>query len=719
MRHFIKPLFLAIVFSLGVSRLMADTVPEIVLTPSASTIEKGQTLQLLTTVSTGSVNQNYLSYYSSDENVATVTSGGVVLAHDTGIVVITVQHDSIATISATSVVTVINSQPQFVVMVSENSLLEGDTAQLVVTQLSADTRADSYVFTSSDETVAVVQASTYANGIIVAKKVGTAYITVTSDAEPLNPVTVRVNVVPRLEGVWLKCLVTDSVMEIGTTQTILPYYLPVELEKEPTIVSYVSSDISVVSVSFGTLIANSAGTSEITITDSYGRTASVSITVVAGRTFEAYATKNTISVGDTAQLLNRFNINIAQPSDPSVMVPVYTSDDESVATIDTTGVITGISAGVTIVKVRVAKVFVDSVVITVINSEQPYEMHATITKNELFVGDTAQITYKFVGEQFQYTEPYVGNISFTSSDESVATVSASGVVTAIGTGAGSDSGSAVIIVSVAGYTSTIVVVVKPVVVELLLHARIADTVLQVGSTTTVTADYLPFEPLGTYTFVSSHPEIASVNAITGVLAGVSPGSALITVTDQDGRRDSVVVTIVEAAVKITSVNIVNGGYTLEITFDKPVELYEGIENDFTINPLIASIEKSSSVYTINKVMRKEGEANTLVLMLDNPVPAGQDISVSFDEKASFDATTVNEAVNAAAKVFPNPATGIVNFEAAGLQEVELSSIDSKFVVKVTASDNRVAIDTDGLPGGYYVAKLFVNTGVIAISICVK
>ena len=129
--------------------------------------------ETLTATLTPTNSATYCSWSSSDDTVAAVTSGGVVTGKKVGTAVITVKTTNGKT--ATCTVTVKKAPTAVTLDKTELSIKVGETYTLKKT-LTPSNAATSYTYTSSKTAVATVTSS----GKIVAKKAGTAVITVTT-----------------------------------------------------------------------------------------------------------------------------------------------------------------------------------------------------------------------------------------------------------------------------------------------------------------------------------------------------------------------------------------------------------------------------------------------------------------------------------------------------------------------------------------------------------
>ena len=129
--------------------------------------------ETLTATLTPTNSATYCAWSSSDETVATVTSGGVITAKKAGTATITVKTTNDKT--ATCTVTVKKAPTALELDKTELSLKVGETYTLKKT-LTPSNAYTTYTYTSSKTAVATITSS----GKVVAKKAGTAVITITT-----------------------------------------------------------------------------------------------------------------------------------------------------------------------------------------------------------------------------------------------------------------------------------------------------------------------------------------------------------------------------------------------------------------------------------------------------------------------------------------------------------------------------------------------------------
>ena len=179
---------------------------------------------------------------------------------------------------------------------------------------------------------------------------------------------------------------------------------------------------------------------------------------------------------------------------------------------------------------------VPTIVVTGGVDDQPIDVEFTLSDNTIQVARTATINH---------SKTYNGTITYTSSNPSVATVDANGVVTGVAVGTATITASAQATVAynatVRQFSITVVATQKDPITY-----TISGTSFAVGETATISA---PAGYLGTTTYASSAPSVATVSE-TGVVTAVSAGTAVITVigtpTDTfSGTAQTFLVTVTE------------------------------------------------------------------------------------------------------------------------------------------------------------------------------
>lgn len=208
----------------------------------------------------------------------------------------------------------------------------------------------------------------------------------------------------------------------------------------------------------------------------------------------------------------------------------WTSSVPSVASIDSRGTATALAEGTTTI-VAMSGNLSASTTLYVNGGSRATSTLTSLSINptsfSIAQGETMQLN---VTASDQYGGPFSAALSWTSSNSNIATVSTSGLVTAV------SSGTASITVSSGNSSASSTVTVKPAPIATSITVSPSSKTIRVGSTTRFTAlikdqDNQPFDAIASW--FSSNPNIASVNT-DGVATGLSLGTTTITALYQQG-----------------------------------------------------------------------------------------------------------------------------------------------------------------------------------------
>lgn len=130
-----------------------------------------------------------------------------------------------------------------------------------------------------------------------------------------------------------------------------------------------------------------------------------------------------VATGETATAETSYTYDGDTPENAQPEV-VYTSSDESIATVDENGVITGVAEGDATITATVGNLSASRTVSVII----PVESLTTEDISLHLADGAAPLTYVVTPEHF------TGNLTFASTDESIATVDAAGQVTPVAVG---------------------------------------------------------------------------------------------------------------------------------------------------------------------------------------------------------------------------------------------------------------------------------------------
>ena len=199
------------------------------------------------------------------------------------------------------------------------------------------------------------------------------------------------------------------------------------------VVEWLIEDESVAAVTDGVLYAKKAGTTKLTavfeVEEGRRVTDSVQITVISDQSTKLILVSdlgNEVNVGDTA------NLSLQTDSGAAIEGAVFTSSDESKATVSQTGVVTFNAAGTVTIKAE-AFGMQSSLKYTVYSAPKNDKLTASVSNYEdarLEVGDTAS----FIVEAGSGAIIDSRHFTFASSNKKTVTVDENGTLTAVSSG---------------------------------------------------------------------------------------------------------------------------------------------------------------------------------------------------------------------------------------------------------------------------------------------
>ena len=300
---------------------------------------------------------------------------------------------------------------------SEN-LIVGMTKKLEATITPEDATTKTITWTSSNTDVATVTAE----GIVTAKGAGTSVIT----AKTYNGKTAKCTITVKQQVTAIALSDETVSLWVGKKKTLTATATPTTANN--TSVSWSSSDNKVATVSSkGVITAKGKGTCTITCTaaDGYGTKNTCEVTVKQPVTTIALSDETvSLWVGKKKTLTAT-----ATPTTANNTSVSWSSSDNKVATVSSKGVITAKGKGTCTITCTAADGYGTKNICEVTVKQPVTEIALSETTASLWVGDTKAITATA-------TPTTAGNISVTwsSSDNSVASVSSEGVITANGEG---------------------------------------------------------------------------------------------------------------------------------------------------------------------------------------------------------------------------------------------------------------------------------------------
>ena len=555
---------------------------------AARSVAAGATLQLTAqgNYSDGTTADisSQVTWASSDGTVAALSTSGLLTSYKAGSVIATATKGSV---SGTLVVTVAGLQ-SITVAAPSPSIGSGATEQLTATAVYTDkstkTITSQAVWQSSDPSIAVVSAS----GMLTALKSGNVTVTATwSSISGTTGVTVTA-------GALSSIIVTPAVFSIATGQSkqlsVLGTFADGTSQDVTGQAAWSSSTSAATVDSTGLVTGASAGTSTITATIG-AKTASAAATVSAAslQSISLNPLAASIATGQTQAFAANGLFSDGSQTDITNAVS-WSSAATNFATIDQTGLATGISAGVSAISATSGSV----------TSAVPAQLTVTAAVlTEIDVAPDAQ--YIPVGGQLQLsltgtysdgsTQDITSNATWSSSDPTLASVDpATGIVTGV---ANSNNNPVTITATYGSITNTTTVYVTdavPASVQLTPStASIASGTTQQYAVNVVYTDGSLQPVTAGLSWLSSSASVAGINS-NGLATALAPGKTTISVF-YNGMSATASLTVTPATLAnivvtpITTVVGVNGNVQFTAT---------GVFSDNSTQDLSSQVVWSSS-----------------------------------------------------------------------------------------------------------------------------
>ena len=299
-------------------------------------MKAGETVTLTATVNPDDATDKTVTWSTTDATVATV-SIGVVTAKKVGTATITAKAgDKTATCEITVAATPVES---ISLNQTSASLKAGETITLTATVGPDDATDKTVTWTASDETIATV-----ANGVVTAKKVGTATITAKAGDKTAS---CAITVIPT-PVIYVSLSQTAATMIEGESLTLTATISPDDATNQNVVWSSSNSNVASVD-SEGKVTAVEAGSAIITATtEDGGKTATCEITVIAKVSgISLNKTSVTITEGDSLTLVA--TISPANATNKNVR---WSSSDAGIASVNDAGRVSAIKPGTATITVR-------------------------------------------------------------------------------------------------------------------------------------------------------------------------------------------------------------------------------------------------------------------------------------------------------------------------------------------------------------------------------
>jgi uncharacterized protein YjdB len=624
-----------------------------------------------------------VTWESSAPNVASISTSGVILAVSPGTASVNV---SLQGVSKAIQVTILPDLVSLTINDISSSLKVSDTLQLIVTGIYSDATTQNL---TSSATLSVADAAVLnvsSTGLVTALSAGITTVTVVYEGLTIE------------RSIAIKALVDLHIsppsltLAIGSSQqlSVTGTYTDDSVEDVDSLVTWQSSDSSVATISTaGVVLAISAGSTSVTAS-LQGVSETIQVTVLPNLvSLSINDVSSNLKASDTFQLIVTGIYSDASTQNLTAST-TWSVTDTSVLRITSAGLVTGLSAGTTMVTAAYAGLAVERN----ITVKDLLKLLISPTSVTLTMASSKQLDVSG-----QYTDESVeavdSLVTWQSSDPSIADISASGSVLAI------SAGTITVSASLQSLSSAIQVTVLPNLdslssTEVIPNLKLFDTFQLTLTGTYSDASTQNLTSLATWSVVDA--SILDVSS-AGLISALSVGTTLVTAAYEGltVERSISVKALADLSISPTSLTLaiasseqlrVTGRYT-----DNSAESFDSAVTWQTTNVNVASISNSGVLLGITagtiSITASAGSVSTSLSVTVSP--------------ATLESIVVSSPVSQLAAGLTSP------FSAKGLYSNGTEQVLSDQVVWSVSDESIASIDTET---GLLTA---LGTGTVSVS----
>ncbi len=406
---------------------------------------------------------------------------------------------------------------------------------------------------------------------------------------------------------------------------------------------------------------------------------------------------------------------------------IWTSSDKDVATVDENGVVTATGAGTTTITATVGEFTADCKV-TVISTLESITLTADRTTDDLEVGDTVNLTVGYNPEDTTDDKA----VTWSSSDEDVATVDENGVVTAVAGGTAT-----ITATSVADSDITASYDIKVLKHTEAIYLDKTELKLAKGETSdplTVTFDPADTDDSKEVTWSSENDAVATVDE-NGAVTAVAGGTTTITATVGELTAECKV-TVVSPLESITleadrttddlevgdTVNLTVGYNPEDTTDDKAVTWSSSDEDVATVNDgVVTAVAGGTATITATSAANEDITARCEIRVLKHTTGISLDqsemsilkgetseqLTVTFEPTDTDDSTEVTwSSDNTDVAVVDDQ--GYVTGISEGTAVITATAVEGGYIASCTVTVNEIHVEdavlADDTPSELYVGQ---------------
>ena len=420
---------------------------------------------------------------------------------------------------------------------------KGETVQLTATVMPENATDKTVTWSSLNSTVASVDQ----NGLVTAKAKGSTTIT----AATVNGLTTNfvITVNETILPISIELNKVSQTVEKGETVQLTATVMPENATDKTVTWSSLNSTVASVDQN-GLVTAKAKGSTTITAATVNGLTTNFVITVnetILPISVSLDKNSETVEKGETVQLTA-----IILPENATDKSVTWSSNDESIATVSSTGFVTAKAKGTAVITVRTANNRLASCQVTVNETILPISIELNKVSQTVEKGETVQLTATVMPENA--TDK---SVTWSSLDDSIASVDANGLVRAKAKGS-----TTITARTVNGLTTNFVITVNEKIEATDIELDKNTGELKEGKTLQLTATVLPEDATDkTVIWSSSNDTVASVDE-NGLVTANAPGGAIIRARLANGSAVAICSITVSSTLP-TGINFVTGTLTLE------------------------------------------------------------------------------------------------------------------------------------------------------------
>lgn len=504
--------------------IAVDTsVASIILDETTKTMYVGESTRLTYMILPTNSTNKEVEWSSSNTAVVSIDASGLLSAKAAGVATVTIKTKD-GSLSKSCTITVIQKATGVSMDVKDLELNVGQSYTLKVTFTPANSTETHITWSSSDDKIAKVDSSGRVTGVATGKTVIIAKLD--------NGTTVYCNVTVTQAATGLTLNFEEKTIVVGEKFTIKATVQPSDASSLN--VTWSSSNSKVISLSStGTVEGLARGASVITCTTADGKFSATCVVEVIEPVTSIKLSKTSYKLGVGKSYTLKATVTSNAATNPKV---TWVSSNKSIATVDSKGKVTAKKLGYVTITAKAQDKSGEeaSCEIRIVRAVTS----VSISRTSVTVVEGRTVSLKAT---IRPTNATYKTANWQSSDEEVAIVSPSGVIT------GLKEGTAIITAAAkdsSGKSAKCHVVVKPVTPASSVTILNENLTMIAGETSTLQKAISPASSTDRFTWESDNKQVASVDRSTGKVTARTPGVANVTVMTESGKTATTKVTVV-------------------------------------------------------------------------------------------------------------------------------------------------------------------------------